>query len=70
MEGGDSAGHPGLRRAIAEHVVAARGARCSPEQVFVTGGTQQAYEEVLRLVVELVPFVVIAMLCRIGDLGQ
>ena len=52
LEGGESAGHPGLRRAIAEHVVAARGARCSPEQVFITGGTQQAYEEVLRLVVD------------------
>lgn len=52
LEGGDPAGHPGLRRAIAEHVVAARGARCSPEQVFVTAGTQQAFEEVLRLVVD------------------
>jgi GntR family transcriptional regulator/MocR family aminotransferase len=52
LEGGDSAGHPGLRRAIAEHVVAARGARCGPEQVFITGGTQQAYDEVLRLVVD------------------
>ena len=52
LEGGDSAGHPGLRRAIAEHVVAARGARCGPEQVFISGGTQQAFEEVLRLVVD------------------
>ena len=52
LEGGDPAGHSGLRRAIAEHVVAARGARCVPEQVFVTAGTQQAFEEVLRLVVD------------------
>ena len=52
LEGGEPAGHPGLRRAIAEHVVAARGARCSPEQVFITAGTQQAFEEVLRLVVD------------------
>ncbi len=52
LEGGDAAGHAGLRRAIAEHVVAARGVRCGPEQVFITGGTQQAYEEVLRLVVD------------------
>ncbi|HZJ55365.1 MAG TPA: PLP-dependent aminotransferase family protein [Myxococcaceae bacterium] len=52
LEGGDPAGHPGLRRAISEHVVAARGARCTPEQVFVTAGTQQAFEEVLRLVVD------------------
>ena len=52
LEGGDPAGHAALRRAIAEHVVAARGARCTPEQVFVTAGTQQAFEEVLRLVVD------------------
>ena len=52
LEGGDPAGHRRLRRAIAEHVVAARGARCAPDQVFITGGTQQAYEEVLRLVVD------------------
>jgi len=52
LEGGDPAGHAGLRRAIADHVVAARGVRCAPEQVFVTGGTQQAFEEVLRLVVD------------------
>ena len=52
LEGGDPAGHAGLRRAIADHVVAARGVRCVPEQVFVTAGTQQAFEEVLRLVVD------------------
>ena len=52
LEGGEPAGHAGLRRAISEHVVAARGARCTPEQVFVTAGTQQAFEEVLRLVVD------------------
>jgi GntR family transcriptional regulator/MocR family aminotransferase len=52
LEGGDPAGHAGLRRSIADHVVAARGVRCTPEQVFVTGGTQQAFEEVLRLVVD------------------
>ncbi len=52
LEGGDAAGHSGPRRSIAEHVVAARGARCTPEQVFVTAGTQQAFEEVLRLLVD------------------
>src|SRR5678815_3767893 len=52
LEGGDPTGHPGLRQAISEHVVAARGARCTPEQVFVTAGTQHAFEEVLRLVVD------------------
>jgi GntR family transcriptional regulator/MocR family aminotransferase len=52
LEGGDPAGHAGLRRAISDHVVAARGARCTPEQVFVTAGTQHAFEEVLRLVVD------------------
>jgi len=52
LEGGETAGHPALRRAIAEHVVAARGARCGPEQVFITAGTQQAYEEMLRLLID------------------
>jgi GntR family transcriptional regulator/MocR family aminotransferase len=52
LDGGDAAGHAGLRRAIAEHVSAARAVSCSPEQVFVTGGTQQALEEVLRLVLD------------------
>jgi GntR family transcriptional regulator/MocR family aminotransferase len=38
---GDPRGHAPLRRAIAEHVAAARGARCDAEQVIVVAGSQQ-----------------------------
>jgi GntR family transcriptional regulator/MocR family aminotransferase len=38
---GDPLGHGPLRRAIAEHVAAARGARCDAEQVVVVAGSQQ-----------------------------
>lgn len=37
---GDSAGHPALRRAIADHLRLTRGVRCEPRQVFVTDGIQ------------------------------
>ncbi|NBD12558.1 MocR-like pyridoxine biosynthesis transcription factor PdxR [Corallococcus silvisoli] len=52
LEGGDPAGHAPLREAIATHVSVSRGVRCVPEQVFVTAGTQQAFDEVLRLVLD------------------
>lgn len=39
---GDAAGHWPLRQAIAEHVGVNRGVRCSPEQVVIVQGTQQA----------------------------
>ena len=52
LEGGDPAGQRGLRDAIAAHVSAARGVRCTGEQVFVTTGTQQAFDEILRLLVD------------------
>jgi GntR family transcriptional regulator/MocR family aminotransferase len=52
LEGADRAGLPALRAAIAAHVSAARGVRCEPGQVFVTGGTQLAFDEILRLVVD------------------
>ncbi|RKH81140.1 PLP-dependent aminotransferase family protein [Corallococcus sp. AB045] len=49
LDGGDPSGHAPLREAIATHVSVSRGVRCSPEQVFITAGTQQAFDEVLRL---------------------
>jgi len=52
LEGAAPAGQRALREAIATHVSASRGVRCSAEQVFVTTGTQQAFDEVLRLVVD------------------
>lgn len=52
LEGADPAGQRGLRDAIAAHVSASRGVRCTSDQVFVTTGTQQAFDEILRLVVD------------------
>jgi GntR family transcriptional regulator / MocR family aminotransferase len=52
LDGGDPAGLASLREAIATHVSASRGVRCVPEQVFVTAGTQQTFDEVLRLVLD------------------
>lgn len=40
-----------LRRAIAEHVLLARGLRCAPEQVIVTAGALQAIDIIARVVI-------------------
>ncbi|RKG76688.1 PLP-dependent aminotransferase family protein [Corallococcus exercitus] len=53
LDGGDPSGHAPLRDAIATHVSSSRGVRCVPEQVFVTAGTQQAFDEILRLALDL-----------------
>jgi GntR family transcriptional regulator / MocR family aminotransferase len=45
---GNAAGHPPLRRAIAEYVGASRGVRCSAEQIIITSGTQQALDLIAR----------------------
>ncbi|RKG88632.1 MocR-like pyridoxine biosynthesis transcription factor PdxR [Corallococcus terminator] len=52
LDGGDPLGHAPLREAIAAHVSASRGVRCVAEQVFVTAGTQQAFDEILRLALD------------------
>lgn len=49
---GDPAGEPALREAIAGHLRAARGLRCSAEQVVVTAGTQQGLDLVTRVLVD------------------
>jgi GntR family transcriptional regulator/MocR family aminotransferase len=41
---GDPAGEPELRRAIADHLRAARGADCDAGQVFITNGTQNSLD--------------------------
>ncbi len=46
---GVSAGHPALRRAIAEYVRVSRSVRCTADQVFVTEGTQAALDLCARL---------------------
>lgn len=46
---GQPKGLAALRQAIATHLGALKGIRCSPEQVFVTGGAQQAFSLIGRL---------------------
>jgi GntR family transcriptional regulator/MocR family aminotransferase len=46
---GNAAGYQPLRRAIAEYVGASRGVRCSPEQIIVTSGAQQALDLIGRV---------------------
>lgn len=48
----DPSGHPALREAIAEYVSAARGARCTPAQVIVTNGSQQAIDLAARALLD------------------
>jgi GntR family transcriptional regulator/MocR family aminotransferase len=45
---GNAAGYQPLRRAIAEYVGASRGVRCSPEQIIITSGVQQAVDLIGR----------------------
>jgi GntR family transcriptional regulator/MocR family aminotransferase len=52
LNGTDAAGHPALREAIALHVSASRGVRCTADQVFVTTGTQEAFELAAQLVLD------------------
>jgi GntR family transcriptional regulator/MocR family aminotransferase len=46
---GDSVGFQPLREAIAVHVAAARGVRCTVEQIIITNGTQQALDLISRI---------------------
>jgi GntR family transcriptional regulator / MocR family aminotransferase len=54
---GDPLGEPALRAALAQHLALARGVRCTPEQIVITEGAQQA----LTLCVSL--------LSQRGDIG-
>jgi GntR family transcriptional regulator/MocR family aminotransferase len=49
---GDPAGHPPLRRTIAEYLRAARGVNCTWQQVIVTSGSQQALDLAARLLLD------------------
>lgn len=46
---GDAHGHLPLRKAIAEYVGSARGVNCTPDQVIITAGAQQAFDLCARL---------------------
>jgi GntR family transcriptional regulator/MocR family aminotransferase len=50
--GTDGAGLPALRRAVAELLGASRAMSCSPEQVLITAGAQQALDIACRLLVD------------------
>jgi GntR family transcriptional regulator/MocR family aminotransferase len=49
---GNAAGYQPLRRSIAEYVGASRGVRCSPEQIIVTAGAQQAHDLIGRFLLD------------------
>lgn len=49
---GDPAGYWPLREAIAAYLGAARAVRCSPEQVIITVGRQQAFDLVTRVLLD------------------
>jgi GntR family transcriptional regulator/MocR family aminotransferase len=63
---GPPAGLPSLREALAAYLGRARGVRCSPEQVIVTTGTQQAVDLISRLLVEPGDAVVVEDPCYPG----
>ena len=63
---GPPAGLPSLRTAVAEYLARARGVRCTPEQVVVTTGTQQAIDLISRLLVEADDPVVVEDPCYPG----
>jgi GntR family transcriptional regulator/MocR family aminotransferase len=46
---GDAVGFQPLRDAVAAHLAAARGVRCTPEQIIITNGTQQALDLISRI---------------------
>jgi GntR family transcriptional regulator/MocR family aminotransferase len=52
LDYGDPAGWPGLRRAIAHHAARTRGLECSPDQVIITAGAQQAFNLVFQLLLD------------------
>ncbi len=49
---GEAQGYKPLREAIAAHLAAARGARCSPDQILIVSGSQQAISIVSDVLVE------------------
>jgi GntR family transcriptional regulator/MocR family aminotransferase len=46
---GDAVGFQPLREAVAAHLAAARGVRCTPGQIIITNGTQQALDLIGRI---------------------
>ena len=51
LDYGDAQGLPDLRSRLSEHLALHRGVQCSPEQVMVVGGSQQALNLVARVLI-------------------
>ncbi|MEI5999666.1 PLP-dependent aminotransferase family protein [Paraburkholderia bengalensis] len=49
---GNHAGHPSLRRAVAEYVRVSRGVRCTADQVFITSGTHASLDLCARMLAD------------------
>ncbi|CAD6518966.1 PLP-dependent aminotransferase family protein [Paraburkholderia sabiae] len=49
---GYHAGHPSLRRAVAEYVRVSRGVRCTADQVFITSGTHTSLDLCARMLAD------------------
>ena len=49
--GCDAMGYPPLRQAVAEYLSASRGVKCSPEQIAIVSGVQEALDLVTRLMI-------------------
>jgi GntR family transcriptional regulator / MocR family aminotransferase len=49
LAGGDPAGHRPLREAISAYLGSSRGVSCSPDQIVITSGTQQALDLLARV---------------------
>ncbi len=49
---GEPQGHYPLRRSISQHLRANRGVSCEPEQVFVVGGAQQAFQLIAHVLLD------------------
>jgi GntR family transcriptional regulator/MocR family aminotransferase len=52
LDYGDPAGLPALREAIAGHISITRAVRCSAREVVITSGSQQAFDILLRLLLD------------------
>jgi GntR family transcriptional regulator/MocR family aminotransferase len=52
VQGGDPAGHPDLRKAVADYLRQARGVRCEAEQILILSGIRQAIDLSCRLLLD------------------
>ncbi|SMF98916.1 Sulfite reductase [NADPH] flavoprotein alpha-component [Burkholderia singularis] len=52
LQYGDTAGQPGLRRALAHWMASARGVHCDASRILVTTGSQQGFDLLVRTLIE------------------